>query len=415
MPRRDLARLPVTLEFGRSGSVRLDLGEKLRAFADGPRAVFDVAETAREALSRPDGMPPLEHSVIADDQVAVVLEPDVAGGPELLAEVVARLATAGVGPEHATLVQPLLAATADPRGGLPGEWAGMPRVLHDPQDDDACRYLATTTAGERVYLANPVVDADAVVIIGQLGFDPLLGFRGGQSGLYPALSNAGAARKAIGQGHAELSPEDRRPLRDTVDEIGWLLGSPYVVQVVPSRGGGVAEVLAGSPEAVHRAGSARLAELWTTAIDERAGAVVIGVPDAGPGDGWDRVAAAAEVGRRLVKPDGRIVLLGEVPEPPGPGLRIVASVEEPADAIAPLREAVPPDLTAATRLAAAARWARLYLHGHPHGDTVEDLFMVPIDDPAAVARLLADEEDCVVIGSGQFAFGRVRETAGEAH
>lgn len=396
----------MTLEYGRGQTLRLDLGDRLRAYADGPRPAADVRVAVHEALETPDTLPPLEHAVIADDRVAVVLEPAVPGETEILAEVFGRLDKAGVRPETVTLLQS--AGADDPRAGLVGDWSRVARVVHDPAEEKACRYLASTSAGERIYLAKAVVDADAVVVIGQLGFDPLLGFKGSHSGLFPAMSNGEAVRKAVGQGHAELSPEDRRPLRETVDEIGWLLGSPYAVQVIPSRGGGVAEVLAGSPEAVQRAGTRRLAEGWTTELEERAGAVVIGVPDAGTGDGWSRVAAAADVGRRLVKRDGRIVLLGDVPEGPGPGLRMLAAAGEPDDVIAPLREAAPPDLTAASRLAGAAGWARVYLHGHANGDLVEDLFMVPVDDPTAVERLLADETDCVVIGSGQFAWGRVK-------
>ena len=77
---------------------------------------------------------------------------------------------------------------------------------------------------------------------GMIAYDSLLGYRGTNSVFYPGLSNTEAIARTRGEGHSELGPDDERPLRQTIDEIAWLLGTQFSVQV-PGQNGAPATVL----------------------------------------------------------------------------------------------------------------------------------------------------------------------------
>ena len=139
-------------------------------------------------------------------------------------------------------------------------------------------------------------------------------------------------------------------------------------------------------------------------MPDRAETVVVAVEADAAGHGWNQVAAALAVARRLVTRDGRIIVLSELAESPGEGIELLRHSEEPREAFRPLRQTSPPDLLAATQFAQAADWARIYLLSRLDSDLVEDLFCVPVESAAEVARLLAgSDEPCVFLGSAQHA------------
>src|SRR5690606_33190636 len=107
----------------------------------------------------------------------------------------------------------------------------------------ALGYLASTKAGRRIYLNRALTEADVVVPVGALGFDPVLGYRGPWSTLFPGLSNAetqqAERRSAAGSGR-------RGSVLEESAEVSWLLGSLFHVGVLPGVGGsGAAGVIAG--------------------------------------------------------------------------------------------------------------------------------------------------------------------------
>src|SRR5207249_2663439 len=112
-----------------------------------------------------------------------------------------------------------------------------------------------------------------------LAFDPLMGYRGTNSVFYPGLSSAEAMLRTLGQGHLELGPDEVRPLRELVDEIGWLLGNPFTIQVIPATSRGVSRVLAGDCGSVYAEGKKLLAEKWFVEIDERPDVVIVAIDD----------------------------------------------------------------------------------------------------------------------------------------
>jgi nickel-dependent lactate racemase len=274
--------------------------------------------------------------------------------------------------------------------------------VHDFESDGECGYLASSATGDRVYLAREVLDADVVISVGQIAFDSVLGYRGTNSVFYPGLSNVEAAERSQGQGHRELGPDDERPLRSLIDEIGWLLGTQFTVQTLPGENGGVSRVMAGSTDAVLRQGKRLLNEDWRVRLNTRSDLVVATIDGLAPGDGWQKLGAAVEAARNLVARDGRIVILSDFSAEPGEGMQLVRDSLEPADALQPLRSIAPPDMLPASQIAGAAGWASLFLLSGLNAATVEELFMTPLANHREVQRLLEGDRSCVLLESAHF-------------
>ena len=351
--------------------------------------------------------------MIPDDRVTLALDPHLTDPAAVVAGVWGELARGGVAADRFALVRGAGPAGGrhggDPRGDLPRAVAAAATFTrHDPEDESACGYLAATAAGDRVYLARPVLEADVVVACGALRFDPLLGVAGTNSVFLPGLSDEQAVLKARGQGHAELGPEDDRPLRQLADETGWLLGTQFAVQTIPAADGGTAEVLAGGSDAVLRRGRRRLDDLWRVTAPARSDVVLVAVAP-GAADRWAATARALDAARRLVSRGGRIVALSDLAGSPPPGLAELARAEEPADVLKSLRQFRPPDLLAATAWATAAARARVYLLSGLPDETAEDLFCVPLSDAGEAAKILAKAESVAAVGGAQFAWCEVAD------
>src|SRR5690606_19856544 len=110
--------------------------------------------------------------------------------------------------------------------------------------------------------------------------------------------------KAQGQGHDELTPDEVRPLRQLVEEIAWLIGAQFSVQVIPSSGAGIAEVIAGQADAVLELGRQHINDAWRIDVPERPELVIVAVEADAAGHTWTQIAAALDTARRIVARDG---------------------------------------------------------------------------------------------------------------
>lgn len=376
-----------------------------------PPPCGELADAVRSALDDPMGFPRLHQAVLPDDRVAIVLDLDTPDAPTLITGLWAELSRARLKPEQLAIVQPAADENRnqyDPRVELPPEIRNaVTWRIHDPAEDGGCAYLASTAAGERLYLARDVTEADVVVTVGQTTFDRLLGYRGTTTSLYPGLSNAEAVRRCRGQGHRELSPEDDRPLRELSEEAAWLLGTQFSLQVIASSGGGVSAVLAGEHGAVSREARRRLSETWTVSIDERPDLVVASVDLDSGGHGWRQAASALGTARNLVERGGKIVLLTEMRESPGNGIALLKAAMEPSDCYLPLREMAPPDLNEASELLDALEHAQVYLLSRMPTEEIESLHLTPLESLREVERVIAQCKSCFFIESAQHTWGQV--------
>jgi len=405
MPPRKLES--IRLRYGSGNAVACDVDpSRLLAVHTAPAAIADLEQDVAETLAAPLEFPPLRRCVFSGDRVVLAVDRDIPGVETILAGMWRQMELANVRPEDVHILQPAdrdELKPADPRGELPADVRdAVSWRVHTFERDDDCGYLASSATGDRVYLSRDVLDADVVISVGQIAFDAVLGFRGTNSVFYPGLSNAQAAGRSQGLGHRELGPEDERPLRSLIDEIGWLLGTQFTVQTLPGANGGVSRVTAGGCEAVLRQGKRLLNDHWRVRLSTRSDVVVASVDGLAAGDGWHKLGAAVEAARNLVVRDGRIVILSDFSAELGEGMQLVRDSLEPADALQPLRSIAPSDLLPASQIASAAGWAGIYLLSGLDSDTVEELFMTPLAGHREVQRLLDGEGSCVLLESAHF-------------
>src|SRR5262249_10539075 len=162
------------------------------------------------------------------DQVVVALDPEVPNRATVVAMVVAILENAGVEASSVTLLVP----PGGPPLSAESLPAGVRHVAHDPEDRPGLAYLSSTATGRRVYLSRLVTDADFVLPVGLLGYDPVLGYRGPWSTLFPGLSDRETLRSLRPMPVDEAPDPDRpAPALDESVEVSWLLGSQFHIGI----------------------------------------------------------------------------------------------------------------------------------------------------------------------------------------
>ncbi len=401
------------LKYGHRGRFACDIDPR-RVVAEhkGPAPCADLQKKVRKVLTTPLDFPSLMQVCVPGDKVVVALDRHTPCAPELVAEIWNMVESRGVDAAAVEILQPAALDSVplvDPRSLLPEplrkevQWA-----VHDPTDPKRQAYLAATACGDRIYLARELIDADVVISAGMIAYDPVLGYRGTNSVFYPGLSNTDAIIRARGEGHSELGPDDDRPLRQIIDEIAWLLGTQFSVQVLPASGGGAADVVAGAYDSVFRRGQKLLAELWRVSLPERADVVVAAVDADSAGHGWEQVGAALATARNLVAKGGKVVILSELAAEPEIGIELIRQSQSPRSALQPIRRQAPIDMIPATQFATAVDWARVYLMSKLPTGMVDELFMVPVENDREVAKVLAGEGSCVILNSAQHTYGTVR-------
>ena len=375
-----------------------------------PNSSTDFASEVRQQLSAPLDFPPLELAVVPDDRIVIALDRHTPGAAEIIAAVWSAFERRDIKPQDVSILQPAswkADKLTDPRVALPAAvQKAMHWTIHDATDKKREGYLANSATGERIYLDREVIEADFVLPIGAVGFDPLLGFRSAGSAIYPGLSNIDSMAKTRGQDHAELRPEDDRPLRQLQDEVAWLLGVLFGIQVLPGIAGQPAGVIAGAMESTTSAARDWLKQNWFVEQPERCEILVAAVDADSAGTNWEQIGVALQTARNLVQRGGKVVLLTSLSAQPTEGFRYLQQCGSPREALKPLRLESPPDLIPASRLASATDWAKVYLVSALDSDVVESLCMTPLTANEAT-RLLDRGGSCVLLESAQHTFGYV--------
>lgn len=406
----------ISLDYGNSGRWEGEIKpDQLLLHHAGPAPLTDVRATVRESLDSPIEFPSLRQAIVPGDNVTLVLDRNVPSAAAIVAEIFEVLRAGNVDADHITILQPASLTgprPTDPRVELPAEFREVVQwKIHDPTDVNSIGYLASSAGGERIYLARDVLDADLVIPIARLGYDSVQGRRHVMGSFYPGLSNTEAFTKSHGEGHSELGPDDDRPLRQLVTELTWLVGIQFVIQVLPSgQRGGAARILAGQPEAVMNQGLLSLDDNWRIRIDQRVDAIVVSLPssDSEP-VGWEQLGAALDAARRLVSSEGRIIVLSDLLAEPSPGIELLKSFQSPREALKPLRKESPPDLVAASQLARATEWAKVYLLSRLPAALVEELFMTPLENEQEATRLIAQCPELLVFAGAQHVYTEIAD------
>jgi nickel-dependent lactate racemase len=372
----------------------LKLVESYRAPPAPP--VADLAGAVRRALEEPYRFPPLRRALTPDDHVAVAVDESLPRLPELLVPLLEHVRSAGVSAEAITLI------CLPPSTGqswaleLPDEFQDIHVEVHQPADRRQLSYLATTRQGRRIYLNRSAVDADQLILLTGRGYDPRLGVSGAETALFPNLSDEGTQQEFAAKLSLDTPSAKPWPIRSEAVEVCWLLGAPFLVQVIEGTDSEVLHVLGGTTESSGKGQRLHDAR-WRVVVAQQADVVLAGIGGDLSRHTFDDLARAFFCAARVVKPSGRIVLLTEANPSLGRAAEVLRRHDDPMDALKTLLQEKPPDLAAGFQWATAAEKAKLHLLCRLPSDIAEELFVVPLAQAQNVGKLLPEGTSCLFL------------------
>jgi nickel-dependent lactate racemase len=366
------------------------------------------------ALEHPHNFPPLRRALTAEDRVAIVVDEELPNVASLLTPILDHITSAEVSPEAITLLCPPSSGGQPWLEGLPESYEEVHVETHQPQDRARLCYLAATGQGKRLYLNRTLAEADQLVVLSGRGYDPLTGYSGAEASLFPQFGDEGTRHEAVRQLSLNRLGTDTALLDEAI-EVAWLLGAPFLVQVLVGTRGAVTHVLAGLMTTSSE-GRRLLDEEARFQVERAADVIVAVVPgDPGPND-FQAVARALGIAARVVRPNGRIVLLTRRQPRPGDSARLFSKSNNPGRALDFLRREPPVEAVAAYLWLSAAQRATVHLHCGLPGSATAELFVTPLPDaeqiqdsiPADALCLILPEADRVLVDVGSPPIGATK-------
>jgi nickel-dependent lactate racemase len=205
--------------------------------------------------------------------------------------------------------------------------------------------------------------------------------------LFPSLSDEDTKQQWAGELSNDVPNEELWPARREAEEVAWLLGAPFMVQVIEGSGEEVIHVLGGLSDTGGE-GQRLLDARWRMNVDRPADVVVAGVSGDPIRHAFAELAGALASASRVVRPRGRIILLSQTNPTLGPGAQILRQADEPSDALKDLRRLKPIDVGSAFQWASAAEHANIFMLSGLEPDLAEELFTTPLRDAGQAQHLL---------------------------
>jgi nickel-dependent lactate racemase len=223
------------LPFGRD-AITADLrGLRCRLLESAaPRISPDTRALVAAALDEPAGTSPLVELARGRHRVAVLVPDETRRLPlaEILPEILARLAAAGVPEQGITIVVACGTHPAVPTDQLTGLLGPLPPVVsvlqHDARDDAVLVPVGTLASGVTVRLHRTAVEADLLITVSLVAHHYFAGFTGGPKMVFPGVA-----------GYAEIQANHARvidlasgpPRRHAGCEPGVVAGNPVAEEI----------------------------------------------------------------------------------------------------------------------------------------------------------------------------------------
>ncbi len=367
----------------------------------------DIDSALAEALDHPLDYPPLYRALTPDDHLAIIVDEGVPQLPRLIEGILRHVAKGNVRPEAVTLVCLPPSTGQTWLDELADEFQEVQVEVHHPEDRKKLAYLATSKGGRRLYLNRTLVDADQSIVLTRRCYDPLLGHAGGEMALYPGLSDE-TTRQELATRLAKEAPSDQLwPIEQEAREAAWLMGAPFLVQVIPGAGDSIADIVAGPVESSD-AGKKKLDERWHIQVPEPADVVIASVVGADPSA--EELAKAFFAAARVVKPAGQVVVLSAAQPEWGPSFEVLRKFDEAYPALKILLKDKPSDLSVGFMWASAAMQARLYLLSEAGPDFVEEIHATPLENIGQLQRWVNGTESITFLAEANKMLAEVRKS-----
>ena len=394
------------LRYGTDRSVRLEFADGVTPAEYGtPRGLplDSPADVLAEALQRPLDYPPLAASATPGDRVVLAMDPGTPQGDELAAVVIRALLDAGVDPDGISVLRTQAdvdAGADDPRRLLPEAIAArIVLVAHDPADRRQLALLSSTKEGHPILLNRVLHEADLVVPIGCLRGASAGGYYGIHTAVFPTFSDLKAAERFRCVKSLEANGTDRRRLVEEVEEVAWLLGVNFTVQLVPAAGDAVMHVVAGQSEAVGRRGRQLYDEAWSWKVAEPASLVVAAIEGDACRQTWHEFGRALDAAVSLIEEGGSIAVCCDLAEAPGAAIQRMVGNGSRQAALRAIRKEAPADALPAVQLARALDRGKVYLLSRLDPSLVDALEMIHVAEPDELARLARRHPSCILLAN----------------
>ena len=373
----------------------------------------DLAAAVTAALAGPLDYPPLAQSAMPGDRVVLALGRGVPRTAEIVAAVVACLARAGVDPDGIGILHTQADAEGgapDPCGLLSGETLSrLSLVTHDPANQSQLGYLAATDDGRPILLNRAILDADVVLPVGCLGNHASPEYHGIHGAVYPTFSDDKTLLRFRSLDLLNPRGAPKKHLVRLCNEVGWLLGVNFTIQLVPGGGDCVLHVLAGEARAVRRRGRDLYRTAWSCTVPQRASLVVAAIEGGPLQQTWQNLGLALTAALGLVEEGGAIAVCCDLAGEPGPAVRQLAESSSRRDALRQIRKDRSADALAAAQLAEALDRVTIYLLSRLDEALVEQLDIAPLGGPGELARLVRRHPTCIVLANASHALAAAEE------
>ena len=407
--------MDTVLHYGTEHSVHLEIDDDTLVGECGqPRgkALADPAMAIEAALAEPLDFPPLARCVTPGDRVVLALEEGVPQVIQIVDTTIAYLLRAGIDLDGITILQ----TEADVEAGInearqhwAPEWQQRVHVLtHDPSDRGQMAYLATTESGETVFLNRALTDADVVLPIGCLRREAGE-YHGIHGSLFPTFSTQQVIARYRSPESLESRGKQKQLLDQEVDEVAWLLGVMFTIQVVPAGGDRLLHVLAGQPPAIRIRGRELYRDAWGDHVPRRASLVVAAIEGGSMQQTWHNFGRSLAAALPLVEEEGAIVVCCGLTSEPGPAVKYLADADSREMALRYIRKARPADTLSALQLARAQEKTTIYLLSQLDAALVEQLDMAPVAGSDELLRLIRRYRSCIVLSNAPHAAVKVGE------
>ncbi len=396
------------LHYGADSSIDLELaGGALPVECGVPRGrpPDDLEAAVAASLDEPLDYPPLGRTTTPADRVVVALDRGLPEAARVTAAVIRSLVEAGVDPDGIAVLRTGDDVDADdPCRLVPEEVKRRIEVLrHDPGDRQRLAYLTATESGEPILLSRTIQEADLVLPIGCLHDEAAAGYYGPHSTIFPAFSDRKTLARFRSLGSLNVRGSRKQELSLQVDQVAWLLGINFTIQLVPAAGGSVLHVLAGQSEAVWRRGRELYRAAWSCPAPHQASLVVAAVEGGSNQQDWQNFGRAVQAAATLVEDGGSIAVCCDLAAAPGPAMQRMIGASSRDAALKRIRKERPPDALPAAQLARALDRAKVYLLSGLDATTVEDLDMIHVAAPDELARLARQYESCILLANASHA------------
>jgi nickel-dependent lactate racemase len=395
------------LHYGHNSSVELEFAGGVAPDESGtPRgqALADPAAALTAMLAAPIDYPALAQCTTPGDKVVLALDRGVPQVEQITAAIIRALIDAGIAPDGISVLR----NPAERDAGDPCRLAALlarERIKlldHDPTDRRQLAYLAASEAGDAILINRTLHDADLVLPVGCLHGEKAAGYFGIHDGIFPTFSDTKTIQRFRSFKSLAGRAGRRRELTAEVDNVAWILGINFTIQLIPAAGDRVLHVLAGESQAVRRQGKELYRAAWSWPVSHQASLVVAAIEGGPSQQTWENVGRSLQVARRFVEDDGSIALCCDLAAPPGPAMRYMASGIARDVALRQVGKERPADALPAAQLARALDRGKVYMLSRLDAATVEELDVIPIAGPDELARLVDQHESCILLANAPF-------------